>query len=308
MKKLIIGCLFSLAFVATQGQVTHTLGLDDYTSGTETLYESPNGGYAFGNNGYGDRGKAQSFRFDQSFVLREVLLKFGAVEFNSADPESTIMVNVYSYGGAGVTMASVSDSVAPDTIIASVEVPINQLADDGSLFAADFTSEMIVFQANQPFFVGITFDSLAVGDTLGLYSTTDGDANEASASWELTSANNWVVISQSAYSWDLDIDLAIFPTIDVNDPAGLRDAFVDNLVSVYPNPFTDYILIENLTSSQSNKDGLFELYNSFGQLVLKQPLKDNQTGVDLQNIKAGVYTLTVYLDEVVSSQRIVKVN
>ena len=90
MNKLITACIVLLTASSCIGQVTDTLGYADFISGTETLYESPNGGFAFGNNGYGDRAKAQAFSNNESFVVKEVYLDFGCVEFGSVDSSSSI--------------------------------------------------------------------------------------------------------------------------------------------------------------------------------------------------------------------------
>jgi len=64
---LITGLLLAVTHMGV-AQVTDTLGYSDFLTGTQVLYDSPNGGYAFGNNGYGDKAKAQSYYHDQSFV------------------------------------------------------------------------------------------------------------------------------------------------------------------------------------------------------------------------------------------------
>ena len=56
---LVFLMLFSV--ICVRAQVTDTLGFDEFYLGTPVLYSSPNGGYAFGNNGYGDKAKAQTY-------------------------------------------------------------------------------------------------------------------------------------------------------------------------------------------------------------------------------------------------------
>ena len=70
-----IGQSFSLHAQDVPLVVTDTLNWDNYQQGTEILYESPNGGYVLGNNGYGDLAKAQLFGFPNFGKLEKVLFK-----------------------------------------------------------------------------------------------------------------------------------------------------------------------------------------------------------------------------------------
>jgi hypothetical protein len=305
MKKFVLVCVSTFLGFITNAQITDTLGFAQYATGTETLYQSPNGGYAFGNNGYGDKAKAQAFSLDNSFVIRDVLLKFGAVVFNSGDSSSSVIVNIYNSGGPGVTLFSINDSIAPDSVVATVHVPVYQLViNDYSV--ADFNAETIVFQANERFFVSLEFDSLAVGDTLGLLSTTDGDASTTINAWELTSDNDWVVVAQNSYSWDLNVDFAIFPRVDVNDPAGIDDHSLIKSIAVYPNPCTDFVELRNLDHQSLN--GTLSIYSVSGEVVLTQSVQSRSDRIDVRNLASGLYT-AVYTDESQRSVvRIVKSN
>jgi hypothetical protein len=305
MKKSVLICVSIFLSFITNAQITDTLGFAQYATGTETLYQSPNGGYAFGNNGYGDKAKAQAFSLDNSFVIRDVLLKFGAVEFNSGDSSSSVIVNIYNSGGPGVTLFSINDSIAPDSAIATVQVPVYQLVtNDYSI--ANFNAETIVFQANERFFVSLEFDSLAIGDTLGLLSTTDGDATNTINAWELTSDNDWVVVAQNSYSWDLNVDFAIFPRVDVNDPAGIDDYSSRKSIAVYPNPCTDFVELRNLDHQSLN--GTLSIYSVSGEVVLTQSVQSSSDQIDVRNLASGLYT-AVYTDESQRSVvRIVKSN
>ena len=102
MKKwLLIGLTF-LFSLSGFSQIVDTLGIIEYRNGTPTLYTSPNGGFAFGNNGYNDRVKAQTFQVENPVTLTEVLIEFGAVIYSSANPESVVNVNIYDNYGSGI--------------------------------------------------------------------------------------------------------------------------------------------------------------------------------------------------------------
>lgn len=303
MKKLIVCCLAVIMTVSVRAQISDTLGFAEYNSGTETLYESPNGGYAFGNNGYGDLAKAQQFSHDQSFVIREVLLKFGAVEFNSADSTSSVLVNIYNFGGSGVSIVSTSDSIAPDSIISSRQIPIHELTDDGTLSVVDFSSETIVIQPNERFFVAIEFDSLALGDTLGLFSTSDEDPSESYLSWELTSNGVWVIVGHPAYSWNLDVDLGIFVAVDVNDPAGVAELNNQSQLTLYPNPATDFVRVD--LKQTINGPVSYRLISPQGRLVDSNTVFKDSFSINTESFATGVYVLLVETEDSVISERVV---
>lgn len=266
-----------------QAQTTLTLGLDSFSSGTTSLYISPNGGYAFGRNGYQDKAKAQSYSHDHAFVLKQVLLQFGAAEFGSGDSTSYITVNVYDNNGFGVTSLGQADSIAPDSILGSVLIPVYQILDDGSFTIADFSNDTIAI--HHRFSVGVDFSGMSVGDTVGLNSTTDGDAEGTYNAWELTSSNVWFTVEHEVYSWGLDVDLAIFPVIDENDPAGINEYLTDASF-VFPNPCTDVLRL--------SKTGSFSSPMVIDMLGKQQTVAfDNSTKtIDTSLLESGIYFLS----------------
>lgn len=303
MKKILAIALLFVAAKGVNAQATDTLGFEAYSLGTETLYESPNGGYAFGNNGYADKAKAQTFQHNESFVVDNVLLKFGAVEFNSQDSSSSIVVNFYSNTGLGVTTFSVSDTLAPDTIRASVTVPVYQLI-EGDITSVDFSDDTLVYYPGELFTVGVDLTQLAAGDTVGLFSTTDGDGdvNSVRRAWEFTANNNWIVVAQPAYSWDLEVDLAIFVEIDENDPAGIFQNKSDFEFSLYPNPTADYLNIG--LSSVNQEKARIEVLSVDGSLLLSEQ-QSSQGAIDVSGLTNGLYLLRLQIDDGVSVKQFV---
>ena len=301
--KQTLGLLYGMLIViSSTAQVTDTLGLEGYEMGTETLYEAPNGGYAFGNNGYADMAKAQSFVNDHSFVLREVLLRFGDVQFASADSSSAITVNVYTFGGFGVTLSSVTDPVAPDTIRSSVPIPVYELSNN-SYTSVDFGFDTIVFQAGERFFVGIDFTGLASGDTVGLLSTTDGDAGSTYNAWELTASENWIVVAHPAYSWNLDVDLGIFAVIDENDPSGIVDNEGVNW-TFGPNPCLDMLKVE--IPFENDEEYVVQVISATGQLMYSETCVGGTYNLNSATWLPGFYLLQVSSTSYTSSQKFVK--
>ena len=302
MNKWIAFFCLTVSGLVSEAQITDTLGFANYRAGTETLYSSPNGGYAFGNNGYGDRAKAQIFSHDQSFVIKELQLKFGDVQFASTDSTSSININIYSFGGAGATFSSASDSIAPDSIIQTYNLPVYELNAGSNPTVVDVSSDQLVFQANERFFVGVDFEQLAEGDTVGLYSTEDGDAEQTYRSWELNADSNWVLIAQPAFSWDLDVDLAIFVAIDVNDPSGIND-YSETAISVFPNPTSSNLQVD----LSELPDGLknYQIMNSTGSVMLQGFSSKNRFEINTARLSSGVYMLSIESETLVLSKKII---
>ena len=280
-------------------QVTDTLGYAEYLTGTQTLYGSPNGGYAFGTNGYNDKAKAQSFTNDQSFVLRKALLLFGDVIFASEDSTSSVRVNVYTNDGFGVTSVGQSDSIAPDSVIGYVDVLVYELLDDGSFTEVSFANDTIVITSR--FSIGVDFTQMNPADTVGLFSTTDGDASGSYNAWELTSDNDWFTVEESAFSWGLEVDLAIFAVIDEDDPAGINQMQPRQL-ALYPNPCSSFIAIGN---SDLNLNGI-RIFDSAGREVVSYTVEPSTRTVDVSELEQGVYFMSFITDDSSWSGKFIK--
>ncbi|MDC0303488.1 T9SS type A sorting domain-containing protein [Flavobacteriales bacterium] len=299
MKFRIISALIFMSYQIGYAQVGDTLGYTEFMFGTPTLYQSPNGGYAFGTNGYHDMAIAQSYSNENSFVLREVLLQFGAVNFASGDSSSSITVNVYDNYGYGTTSFGSTDSIAPDSILGSVEIPIYQLSDDGSLTSASFLHDTLVIFSR--FSVGVEYGNMNSADTVGVISTTDGDALDSFDAWELSSNDDWFTVEEGAFSWGLGVDFAIFPVIDENDPAGIAD-FGVNEISVFPNPTTDILYLPILKHSIKT----VVIYNNLGGEVNRTKLDGSVRSFDVSSLVPGVYQITVKDDRLISTAKFIK--
>jgi len=79
------------------------------------------------------------------------------------------------------------------------------------------------------------------------------------------------------------------------------EIIIEHIISVFPNPAIDKVFIE------SSIDGInsIELYNTFGQLVVKKTTGD-LTFLDISNIKSGTYSLKLFNQEKVSQHKIIK--
>lgn len=279
---IVLLCFFARA----SAQVTDTLlAWGTFSEGSPTIYASPNGGYAFGTNGYGDLVKAQRFDQEQIVTLNKVLVMFGVAEYNSNDPNSVVRINVYDGYGTGLTTIGFLDSIAPDSILASVDIPLSNIQSGlGVLMEVDFSAFGLVF--SEPFYIGVDFGHIAMLDTIALYSTTDGDAMGLQQSWEMESDSSWVTVL-SPSSWDLDVDIAVFALVDM-EPVGIKEMV--NLVGVYPNPATSLVRVHLPKRSK----WIAEIFAADGRLCLKDIFPEHEElSLDVSGFPSGVYMIRV---------------
>ncbi|MCF8256158.1 MAG: T9SS type A sorting domain-containing protein [Flavobacteriales bacterium] len=295
MLRLVFALLMPFALTAS-AQVTDTLGWQRFHEGTPLLYTSPNGGYAFGNNGYGDQVKAQSFSHSESSVLRGALIRFGAVTTTSANPQSKIRISVYANNGRGLGLFGYVDGLAPDSILAVKDIPVSDLPIDGSLFEVDLSDSNLVLIDR--FSIGIDLTMIAAGDTVALLSTTDGDGGERQEAWEQDAAGDWLTVV-SAFSWGLDVDLAIFALVDVNDPAGIEDLTTE--MAVWPNPTDGPLSVHFPYTDQ----WIVTIHGVNGQLEMHQGISGDRTTLDLSCLVPGLHLLRVQGRESVMVRRII---
>lgn len=77
---------------------------------------------------------------------------------------------------------------------------------------------------------------------------------------------------------------------------------VRNNISIYPNPATDYIILNNTNS------GWYEIYDITGKLVLKGELEVSlsQQKIDVTRLMNGLFTLKIFNNEYSSTHKFVK--
>lgn len=295
MRILAIALIMSVGLNAS-AQVTDTLGWQRFHEGTPTVYSSPNGGFAFGNNGYGDKVKAQSYSHSESHVLRGALIRFGNVTYTSTNPESRIRVTVYANNGRGLGLYGFVDDLAPDSVLAVKDVPLSALPSDDSPFFVDLSDSNLVFFNR--FSIGVDLTLLAAGDTVGLLSTADGDGGERQESWEQDASDDWMVVV-SPFSWGLDVDFAIFPLVDVNDPAGISGPTLD--VSMWPNPSSGPVRI----TAPYAAPWMLTVHNASGQLVAHGHFQSDRHDVDLSHLSTGLHIVRIQHGQNMVSKRLI---
>ena len=274
-------------------------------SALPVLIGSVNGGYVNGVNGYGDKEKVQGFMLDfgPSFgapiTIEEVLVWFGAKEVTNPDTiNSKVTFKVYNLNGAGTSTAGAVTN-APGTMVASISIPINQV-DTGSATVDGLNLINFGFPVwvGGDFGVGVDFTSILAGDTIGMVSSTDGDAQSSEMAWEKWSSNAWHTMLQA---WPLDYDFAIWPIID-NNPQGVKEIAV-NGIKLYqnnPNPANGVTTI-SYELSQSVGNVIIRVLDAKGKEVLtfnegSKSFGKHNVSIDSSVLSSGNYFYTIQAD------------
>lgn len=266
-----------------QALTEDTLNYEVFAGSTPSVYASPNSGYAGGNNEYGDLRKAQAFVLDSSGVLVDILLWFGAKNDGSGNPNSKLTVSINQMDGPGMTTFGHTD-FGPGSIIESHDLPVSDV-DTSQIISVAFTSGLIVYD---DFAIMVDFSQLAAGDTIGLYSSADGDALPQ-RSWEQWSDSTWHTMQKA---WDLEIDFAMWPVLDWSTSSINSPNFFEGikLSQNTPNPTSGLTTIQ-YELAQYNAQVNFEVYSQIGQLVYS---------IGLQNQPSGIHTLDIDLGQLTS--------
>lgn len=264
-----------------------TLGLFDFLETQSMLYASPNGGYAFGNNGYSDQVKAQTYEIDtvQGRYLRGVLVMFDGVTIGNTSPDTSwIELLVYEKGGRAYPQSGPIDTtIGPvDSSLVYAAITIDQVNQNGfTYFDVAWQNKIIKGEI----FFAIRFTRLLQGDTLGIVSSANGEGAQQYRVWELNAYSDWVNVGNVTRSWGLDVNLAIFPVVDHQINIGIKDDLTA-FMRAYPNPNIDQILkIDGLS------EGTYSLSLPDGREVKSDTFFNSK--IDLTGISKGMYLLRI---------------
>jgi hypothetical protein len=271
---------------------TDTLGINNFFEGTPTQYYVPDGSYVAGTNSYNDKAKVQQFNLTTSLVVEEVILWFGTTIFTSGNPNSAVVVKLYRLDSLGTN--SYGQTAAPGSVIDSVIVPLSDISTSGYT-AVSFSSHPIVYER---FTAGIDLTTIAAGDSVGLMTSTDGNAGETELSWEKWNNNTWHTMFQA---WPLDIDFAIWTVVDTSS-AGINDAGFFNGLKMsqnQPNPAGSETTIQY--ELQNNANVTFEMYDVLGKKVFSmnegaQNQGKHSINLTTEKVASGTYYYSLKAD------------
>ena len=94
-------------------------------------------------------------------------------------------------------------------------------------------------------------------------------------------------------------------SINTNSSIGIVDLFLENGITMYPNPAQDNITIKNSNSIQLDQLAIYDVY---GRLINMIDLHDMQEKkiIDVSNLTSGVYMLQIQSNGVRTTKRFIK--
>ena len=83
-----------------------------------------------------------------------------------------------------------------------------------------------------------------------------------------------------------------------------RDPAVENLFQVFPNPINDGKFTVNIQEEGLNQNVFLQLTDVTGKAVLKQPIKELRSDINVRGIPSGIYILYILSGEKVEAERL----
>lgn len=130
-----------------------------------------------------------------------------------------------------------------------------------------------------------------------LYNNGIFKKNDTSYVWLVNYISNLQVSNYTIYSASINNGMLYVNLEDrtivcqltaLNEAITNTDDYV-NMVSIYPNPTTDYINIQNTDVIQN-----VMVYDLSGKIIMNQNINTNQTTLSVSDLKNGVYVMMVY--------------
>ncbi len=223
------------AALSPQKLVLDTIGpaiLADTCARTAFPYQTAEGGYIFGSNGYGDVVKMQRLVYasDAPFAVTEVSVAFSAADAAVAD--RFVAAEIYGELNPDNTLGSflgVSDSIrVGDLLISETSVPFTS-----------FTFPEPVMVDNDSFFVAIDFSDTygtAEDGYVGVFSTREGCGDGRNV-LEIFPVDGGFGYSSIFENWeDFNAEMFILAVVDTDINTSTRNTPADYAAVAAPNP------------------------------------------------------------------------
>jgi PKD repeat protein len=255
--------------------------------GEYIVYVTNQNGFVTGNNEYGDLAKANFFFNDQNLFITGILMEFAYATGGNPCVEFSIWDNTGTNGSPGAKIGSQylalntikNDITNEQLTYATLNTPINVLSS---------------------FYAGFILPTTA-GDTLVVWSNTDGDTDPSTA-WELWESNQWYSFTHPD-SWGLNIALAVFPV--VQNTLGIDENNMEDVIKVFPNPSNGFFSV--VSEMFNDEPVILSIHRIDGTLINTRILRNPELfSVDLRNEPAGIYFVTFETDSKCFIQKLVK--
>jgi hypothetical protein len=317
--KAIVSGTKPLNYVVSPDRITSpdTTGIVNFTEflpeflpfgGNAVIYGYTGGGYIYGNNVSGNNLRIVAQGYDNLNVVpvqvQGVILWFAAKESDIASsPTSKVVISAYNVipnrsrntNGSGTFNSTVNNWPGPavtagataDLMFADIDtLDWNYVAfPTPATFMDDFAVVMDV-------------TPLAGGDTVGLVSDNQNDAQNIDYTWHKI-GTNWYVTDQlfsPAASPDfgsggLDNNIAMWAVIE--DATGVNEFFNGMKLTTYPNPVVSKATIEYTLENSSDNVSLF-VFDARGKQILNNSYGTKNAGtykveLETSDLAAGNY-------------------
>ena len=86
--------------------------------------------------------------------------------------------------------------------------------------------------------------------------------------------------------------------VDLVTSSGIEQKYLENQVSIYPNPFNKSITISMTLNTQHTSYTCIKIYDSFGREALNiESIQTNVITINSEKLAAGIYYLNIKTDE-----------
>lgn len=263
---------------------------------TLAIYNSPNGGYVLGMNGYSDQAKAEKFlnaSYTPGNTLRGAYIYF--YKYTYASAASNINVNVWNASGTAGSPGA--------TPLATRNVLLNTIPNSGSYAGLAYVPFPSAVPVSGDFFVGIEFSNPYVsGDTVAIVSNRIGNTPSPGTAWEQYNGA-WETVS---VDWGgIDLSMYIIPVL-CPATVGIEDSKDIDDLSIYPNPSNGTISI--MVGLNTDSDVKINIYNTLGQVIKSADMQSGNGGkvdFDLSKSNNGVYFIEVKTKSSVVTKRLI---
>ena len=255
--------------------------------GEYAVYITNQNAYVTGNNEYGDLAKANFFPNNQNWVITGVLMEFAYATGGNPNIELALWNNTGANGSPGAK-------------IGSQNVPLNTIKNHINNQQLTYVAFNPPVSVSASFYAGFMLPT-TTGDTLVIWSNTDGNTNPSTA-WELWESNQWYSFTHPD-SWGLNIALAVFPI--VQNTLGIDENNLGDVIKVFPNPSNG--LFSVVSEMFNDEPVILSIHRIDGTLISTRILRNpDLLSIDLRNEPAGIYFMTFETDSKCFIKKLVK--
>lgn len=109
----------------------------------------------------------------------------------------------------------------------------------------------------------------------------------SSVSVNPTSTTVYTVTAQDQSGYGCNFSAII--TQSVSTCTGIEEATTNNLISIYPNPANDFIIVDFSTTLESMDNKIVYVINALGEIVVTEKIISNHTTLKTENLASGIY-------------------